>query len=500
VTYAQLREAVDQKARALREMGHESQDRVAIWSENSVFFIVSYLAVIRAGLVAVPLQTDSSPKTGIRIVKETAARTVLGSRRFRNKVNDWAPEAGAAVFDESDLGAPARDKAPLPELNSEDDLAALMFTSGSTGAPKGVMVTHGNIACNTADIVHYLGLGSDDRAMLILPLYYCFGLSVLHSHLAVGGSIVINNQFTYPEKVLAEIDSRSCTGLAGVPSTYQILLRNTRFKKSSFPSLRWIQQAGGALPNRCIGEIVEAFQQVRFYVMYGQTEGSARLSYLPPERLGDKLGSVGRGLPSTRLDVLRSDGTPVKPGSDEVGEIVASGKNIALGYWNDEEETAKYFRNGRLYTGDLARVDRGFVYIVEREREMIKSGGNRVSPREIEDVIAECSEVVEAAVVGAPHEILGEAIVAFVVLSTGAESQAPSILDHCRRKLPPFKTPELVIHLSRLPYNGTGKVLKASLKPLAADLLMPASSHKSSVVFEDQSIRTLGIERCFARV
>ena len=131
---------------------------------------------------------------------------------------------------------------------------------------------------------------------------------------------------------------------------------------------------------------------------------------------------------------------------------------------------------------------------------MIKSGGNRVSPREIEDVIAECRDVVEAAVVGVPHEILGEAIVAFVVLSTGADSPAPRILDHCRRRMPHFKTPELVIHLSRLPYNGTGKILKAGLKPLAADLLTPAFSRESSMVFEDQSIRVLGIERAFASV
>jgi len=495
VTYSQLRKAVVHVAHALRAQGHQRQDRVAIWSENSIFFVVSYLAVVLTGLVAVPLQTDASEQTSLALLEETGARTILVSRRFRNQLGLWTHKAGAAMLDESDLMSSEVDTEPVSEVGAGDDLAALMFTSGSTGVPKGVMVSHRNIACNTADIVDCLGLTSDDRAMLILPLYYCFGLSVLHSHLAVGGSVVINNQFTYPEKVLQEIEQRACTGLAGVPSTYQILLRKTRFTKSTFSSLRWLQQAGGALPNQCIREITESFPQVRFFVMYGQTEASARLSYLPPERLRDKLGSIGKGLPSTTLDVLRSDGTPVTPGSDEVGEIVASGGNIAAGYWNDEKETAKYFREGRLYTGDLARVDAdGFIYIVEREREIIKSGGNRVSAREIEESIAAHEDAVEVAVVGTSHDILGEAIVAFVAVSPEVRP-LPSFLDHCRLKLPSSKTPEIVVCLSCLPHAGNGKIRKSDLRQLAAAVLKPDSGDASGLRFGNESVRILAIER-----
>src|SRR5205085_11945116 len=172
-------------------------------------------------------------------------------------------------------------------------------------------------------------------------------------------------------------------------------------------------------------KLLSSFPQVRFFLMYGQTEGTARLSYLPPDRLGDKLGSIGKGLPSTRLEVLKMDGTPVVAGSGETGEIVASGDNIASGYWNDPDETAAFFRNGRLHTGDLARVDKdGFIFFVERERDMIKPGGNRVSAKEIEDVIAELRDIVEVAVVGVPHELLGESIQAFVVLRPNATSTA----------------------------------------------------------------------------
>ena len=203
---------------------------------------------------------------------------------------------------------------------------------------------------------------------------------------------MLNNSFKlYPETVLQEMQQKECTGFAGVPSTYQILLRKSRFREMTFPALRWFQQAGGKLPDPQIAEILDSFPDVRYFLMYGQTEGTARLSYLPPEHLADKLGSIGRGLPSTRLEVLKPDGRAVVPGSAETGEIVAAGDNITLGYWNDPVETAKYFRNRKLHTGDIARVDAdGFIYVVEREREMIKSGGNRVSSKEVENSSPKC--------------------------------------------------------------------------------------------------------------
>jgi acyl-CoA synthetase (AMP-forming)/AMP-acid ligase II len=480
VTYAELREQVERAARTLLARGLRRQDRIAIWSENSVFFVVSYLAVIRAGMVAVPLPADSSRETGLRTLRDAQVSAILVSPRYRAQVTEWLMDAGVAVLSEADFLAPvALHEGPLPE-GTDQDLAALMFTSGSTGQPKGVMVTHRNIACNTRDIVSYLGLTSSDRCLVVLPFYYCFGLSLLHTHLAVGASVVINNQFMYPEKVLQELNDRACTGLAGVPSTFQILLRKSRFAQSTFPSLRWLQQAGGRLPNPCIREIIDAFPDVRFYVMYGQTEGTARLSYLPPDWLREKIGSIGMGLPSTRIEVLRSDDQPVTPGSDEIGEIVASGDNIAAGYWNDPNETAKYFRGGRLHTGDLARVDAdGFVYVVARDREVIKCGGNRVSAREVEDVISELPGVVEVAVVGTPHEILGEAIVAFVTVSAGADSEAMNILEHCRGRLPPSRNPETVVYLPGLPHSGNGKILRASLVQFALDLTKPIPDHEA---------------------
>ncbi len=472
MTYRELRQKVERLAGGLLARGHGQGKRIGLWSENSPFFVVAYLGTIRAGLVAVPLQTDLSRQTFEDIVRDAGIKEIFVSKRYFNRLRPWAEPAGITLLTETDLENLRSDAAiQMPEIDPRRDLAALMFTSGSTGAPKGVMVSHRNIECNTRDIIAYLELTPEDRVMAVLPFHYCFGISLLHSHLLAGGSVVLNNDFKlYPETVLQEMQQRACTGLAGVPSTYQILLRKSRFRELKFPALRWLQQAGGKLPNPFISEILGSFPQARYFLMYGQTEATARLSYLPPELLGDKLGSIGRGLPSTRLEVLKPDGKPVAPGSNETGEIVAAGDNITLGYWNDPEETAKYFRNGRLHTGDIARVDAdGFIFIVERERDLIKSGGNRVSAKEVEDVIAELPEIVEVAVVGTPHELLGEAIKAFAVVTPEAVITPTEVEAHCRRRLPPFKAPEDIVFLRAMPHNSSGKVLKSKLKELIAN-------------------------------
>lgn len=469
VTYARLRQETERARLRLQATAGREDDRVGILSENSPFFIAAYLGIMRSNMVAVPLPTDITQETFEKIIGDAGIRQIFVSRASAVRIRPWVDRTAVRCIDEEEAvrdGIPATSGISSAVNSRSWALAALYFTSGSTGTPKGVMITHRNIECNTRDIISYMGLTSADRVMVVLPFHYCFGLSLLHSHLMVGGSMVLNNDFRlFPETVLKDMQEKECTGLAGVPSTYQILLRTSRFRRMSFPKLRWFQQAGGKLPNPCIEEIVSSFPHIKYYLMYGQTEATARLSYLPPDRLADKLGSIGKGLESTKLEVTKTDGTPVAPGSGEVGEIVASGDNIALGYWNDPIETGKFFRNRKLHTGDLAIVDGdGFVFVVERERDMIKSGGNRVSAKEVEDVIAEVPEVVEVAVVGVPHDLLGESIRAFVVLHPKAILSETELLAHCRKRLPLFKTPEEVILLKTMPHNGAGKVMKQELK------------------------------------
>jgi long-chain acyl-CoA synthetase len=468
--FSRLRDEVCRCAAYLASRGHTQGERIGIVAENSPFFVIAYLSVIRAGAVAVPFPTDLTESFFASLVSDAGIKTLFVSNHYLGRIRRWAEKRLLTILSErnlTDYAGPA--ETPMPSIDTSRDLAALLFTSGSSGAPKGVMLTHRNIECNTLDIVSYLNLTRDDRAMVVLPFHYCFGLSLLHTHLFAGASTVLNNDFRlFPESMLLEMEERGCTGFAGVPSTYQILLRKSRFRELKLPKLRWFQQAGGKLPDACIREVIAAFPHVAFYLMYGQTEGTARLSYLPPDRLRDKLGSIGKGLPSTRLEVIRPDGTPVIAGSNETGEIVATGDNIAAGYWNDPESTARSFQQGRLHTGDIARVDAdGFIYIVGREKEIIKSGGNRVSAKEVEEVIAEMEEILEVAVVGMPHELLGEAIKAYVVPASHAAITPREVEIHCRKRLPAFKSPEEVIFLDALPHNAGGKILKNRLKEMA---------------------------------
>ncbi len=468
-TYARLRARVSGVAGDLLGRGVSLGDKVGLFSENGSFFAAGYLGVIRAAACVVPFQVDCNRQTFRSIVASTGMTTLFVSRRYVPIIGPWAEELSLEVVIEGNesLCAKAEDVV-APPIDPDRDLAAIMFTSGSTGPAKGVMVTHRNIQCNTRDIVRYMGLTAQDRVMAVLPFYYCYGASLLHTHLAVGGSVVVNNRFMFPEKVLDQFEQQRCTGFAGVPSTYQILLRKTRFAQRRFPALRWFQQAGGRLPDPFIREIREAFPEVDFYLMYGQTEGTARLSYLPPERLADKLGSIGRGLPSTRLAVLQPDGVHVAPGSGQVGEIVASGDNVAPGYWKDPEETEKFFRDGKLYTGDLARVDEdGFIYVVERSRDFIKSMGHRVSSKEVEAVVAELPEVVEVAVIGVPHDTYGEAIKAYVATARPNQLTRDAVRNHCLKHLPNYKIPEYIEFMPSLPKTVAGKVDKVRLKESA---------------------------------
>jgi len=325
------------------------------------------------------------------------------------------------------------------------------------------MVSHRNIIANTESIIASLDLSRSERIMCVLPFYYCFGTSLLHTHLRVGGTVVINNRFTYPQLVLDQMLETGCTGIAGVPSTYQLLLRNSTFPRRRFPKLHKLQQAGGKLPNIFISELRAAHPDAEYFLMYGQTEATARLSCLPPRFLDTKLGSIGRGIPGVTLQVLAGDGLPVQPG--QIGEVVARGENVTLGYWKDEQASARCFRDGALWTGDLASVDEdGFIFIVDRAGDFLKPSGHRVACKQIEDHLVAIPDVVEAAVVGIPDNIIGEAVKAFVSLRRGATVSEGEILAHCKKVMPPFLVPKELLVLKSLPKNSSGKIDKAGLK------------------------------------
>jgi acyl-coenzyme A synthetase/AMP-(fatty) acid ligase len=273
--------------------------------------------------------------------------------------------------------------------------------------------------------------------------------------------------FVYPELVLNQMEATACTGFAGVPSTYQALLRNSTFPQRKFPHLKKLQQAGGKLQPVLIQELVAAEPQARVFVMYGQTEATARLSYLPPEMLPSKLGSIGKGIPGVTLKVIGEDGNPVKPG--DVGEIYAWGENVSPGYWHDPEASQDKFVAGVLHTGDLATIDEdGYIFVVDRKADFIKSFGFRVSSQRVEECILEVKDVVGAAVIGEADMVRGEAIWAFVVPRTGANLTKDVIQTHCAERLANYMVPKEVVFMDRLPMNAHGKIVKNELRRLAA--------------------------------
>lgn len=472
-TYAHIHLATARIAAYLRRTGASKGDRVLLISANNLFWVASYLAVLHAGLVCVPLPDAISPEDLEFIRKTTDAKIVLAQARRCAKLvgavtscrlltdQDIPPILGAAS-QESFLSLPATPVGPAEQVD-KNDLAALMFTSGSTGKPRGVMVSHGNIIANTESIIEYLELSERDRMMTVLPFHYCFGTSLLHTHLRVGGSLVLDARFLYPEKILQRMLETECTGFAGVPSHFQILLRTCGFQSRSFPKLRHIQQAGGCLAPQFIRELRDALPTTKIFIMYGQTEATARLSYLPPEFLDTKMGSIGKGIPGVRLRVVNDSGEDVPHG--QVGEIVAEGENVTSGYWAAPQETAETFRNGRLRTGDLATVDPdGFIYIVDRKKNFLKCGGKRVGILEIENRLLEYPCITEAAIVGVPDDVFGEAPRAFVVRRMPAcQEFDPCISSFFRQHLPRELQPKRIIALDRLPRNSAGKVNKTEL-------------------------------------
>ncbi len=458
-----MKAAAESVADCLVAAGGKKGERVLLLAENGLFWVAAYLGILRAGMVCVPLPTKIAAEDLEFILSTTDPRFIFAEPRAAKLI----PESSKSVALVTEIPAPAPSRRDSMPSVTEDDLAALMFTSGSTGRPRGVMISHRNIIANTDSIIQYLSLSSRDRMLAVLPFHYCFGTSLLHTHLRVGGSLVLDSRFMYPEVVLQRMQETACTGFAGVPSHYQILLRKSNLARKQFPHLRYVQQAGGQLAPAFIQELRRALPGKQIFVMYGQTEATARLSFLPPDHLNQKLGSVGKGMPGVRLSVVHENGRPVA--AQETGEIVAEGDNIARGYWKAPEETARCFRDGKLYTGDLATVDEdGFIYIVDRAKDFLKCGGKRVSCRHLENVLLEYDELIEAAVVGVPDEVLGEAALAYVVPRNPKAQPTPEQLNvHCRRRLPLPFVPKQFILLSSLPKNSSGKVLKPLLKTQA---------------------------------
>jgi acyl-coenzyme A synthetase/AMP-(fatty) acid ligase len=485
LTYRQLAERTAWLAAHLEERGVKPGDRVLVALANAPSSVVVSLAIQWLGACAVEVNREWGAVALAVIAAQIDARHAVIDARDALLWGSIAADAGLTDIWVVQVNRPSEGLwaaldgvAPTwlrpdgtlegsggkgaPPVRDAQAPALLLYTSGSTGVPRGVLQTHANIAANTRSICDYLELTAQDRAMAILPLCYCYGKSVLQTHLMVGGSVFFDHRFMYPRVVLEAISQERCTGFAAVPLTFELLERQVDPRTIAMPSLRYLTQAGGAMVLSTTRWVREAFAPARLFVMYGQTEATARLSYLPPDRGEDKAGSIGRAIPGVELAVVDPGGAAV-PVNQE-GHLVARGANVTRGYFRAPEETAEILRDGWLWTGDLARKDEdGFFFLTGRARDVLKIDGHRVSAAEMEQRLSAHPDVVEAAVVCEREPVRGEMAVAFVVRRAGATLSEADLRRYCRAHLPPYKVPGAVRFVEALPRTSVGKVAKGEL-------------------------------------
>ena len=459
ISYRQLDDQANRLAHALIAAGIEPGDRVVICHGNSIETVAAIFAVLKAGAIFVVVNPQSrADRLAERLVDCGAAALFAG---------EPPPLRLGTTRLFTTFEAPAYPSTPPRLAGTERDLAALVYTSGSTGESKGVMLTHRNLLSAADAICQYLELTSDDVILSALPLAFTYGLGQITTAFRSGATVVLEPSSMYPRAILDTMARERVTGLPLVPTMATLILQQD-LKNTAFPHLRYITNAAAALSNVKVRELQRAFPHAKLYSMYGQTE-CQRVSYLPPDQLDAKPASVGIAIPGTCVWIVDAEGNHVPRGS--IGELVVSGPHVMRGYWNQPDQTARVLRyddatgTGELHTGDLFRMDSdGFLYFVDRLDDMIKTRGEKVAPRQIEEVIARLPAVAEVSVYGVPDELLGEAVAASVALVPGTRLSRARIQRHCLEHLESFMVPRQIDIREALPTGANGKVDRRALR------------------------------------
>ncbi|MFN8007389.1 MAG: AMP-binding protein [Terriglobia bacterium] len=486
VTYAELERRSNALAHGLLQCGLQRGDRVIIFADNTIETVISFWGVLKAnGVVSIvnpltkadklayllndcratmlitdshlsPVFTEATPKS-----KHLKAVIVSG----KPDMEQLSHLPGCLQFDHllSD-----QDEETAPRRQTLDiDLAAIIYTSGSTGDPKGVMLTHRNMLTAATSVSTYLGIRQDDVILCILPLAFDYGLYQMIMTFRLGARLILERSFAFPAQVLKNVVEEEVTGFPGVPTIFAILSELKNLSRYDFSRIRFVTNTAAALPVKHIESLKTIFPQARIFSMYGLTE-CKRCTYLPPEDIDRKPTSVGIAIPNTELWIV--DEQDQRLGPHQVGQLVIRGATVMRGYWEKPEATQKKLRPGPLpgemvlYTGDYCKLDEeGYLYFVGRMDDIIKSRGEKVSPKEVEMVLMNIAGVKEAAVIGVPDDVLGQAVKALVVLEAGVSISEEVLQRECLNHLENFMVPKYVSIVPELPKTTTGKVKKTDL-------------------------------------
>ncbi|MBK7644948.1 MAG: acyl--CoA ligase [Planctomycetes bacterium] len=466
-TYAELDARANRFAHALLERGLGAGERVALCLENTPEAVVSLFGAWKAGSAVVLLNPGTKPEKLGFLLEDSGARALVAAQRKLEQSEAVLQRAASLRERFAAEALPQGGSSAAPgRAIAEDELACLLYTSGSTGTPKGVMHSHRSLGSVTRSIAQYLGASSSDVVLSVLPLSFGYGLSQLLPTFLAGGRLVLERSFAFPQLTLQRLASERATGFAMVPTIASLLLQNdlSRFDLSA---LRYLTNAGAGIAPALLARLRTQFPAVSIFPMYGQTE-CIRASYLPPEEVERRPDSVGKGIPGQETWIVDERGERLGPG--HTGELVVCGEHVMLGYWKQPEESARKLRPGQrpgqraLLTGDLFRVDEeGWYHFVARKDDIIKTRGEKVSPREVENVLLALEGVLGAAVVGVPDELLGQVVRAFVVKRADSGLDEKSVLRHCSRALEDFAVPKRVEFLDELPKTPNSKIDKQAL-------------------------------------
>lgn len=477
-SYKRLNDMSTSLANYLQANSIAKGDRIGLLLENNLEYIAAYYAILKAGAVAAPLNPGLKPD-GLRYLLQdlepAAIITSFKSERLLKNValseipslrlliiktpkQKWDSPSYKITTLEETISDPVNSKNSNNSIIPED-LASIIYTSGSTGQPKGVMLSHKNIVSNTHSICQYLSITQDDIQMVVLPFFYVMGKSLLNTHMAVGGTVVLNNRFLYPADVVNQMISEKVTSFSGVPSTYAYLLHRSPLAscREKLGNLRYCSQAGGHMTKSVKLALRKALpEHTQIVIMYGATEASARLTYLHPSYFDSKIESIGKPIPDVSIRILDRNGGDVSDGQE--GELVATGPNIMLGYWKDPQDTARVLDDHGYHTGDIGFRDaEGFLYVKRRKDGLLKIGGHRINPTEIEDFLMATDQLIEAAVVGLPDPLLGVKAIALIVPKDDT-IESKIIMEKCAANLPNHKRPTQIILTRALPKNANGKI------------------------------------------